>query len=131
MAFFDWDEKYRIGVESIDAQHQYLFELIGNFYEAVRSKELDRAMTETLQGLVEYAHYHFATEEEYMVEHDYPFYKQHRAQHHDFVQKVTDFVTRYQDGKLLIPLELANFLKNWLSEHILGSDKRIGEYTKS
>jgi hemerythrin len=62
MAFFTWDEKYRVGIASIDQQHQHLFELISNFHATIRQKDVKRAMSEILKGLIEYAGYHFATD---------------------------------------------------------------------
>ena len=123
MAFFDWDENYRVGISSIDDQHKHLFELISNFYETIRQKDTNRAMSEVLQGLVDYAEYHFSTEEEYMQEHHYPLYERHTAQHAEFIEKATDFQARFQSGALVVPIEIANFMKEWLSGHVLGEDQ--------
>jgi hemerythrin len=128
MAFFDWDDKYRVGIPSIDLQHQKLFELTSHFYEKLRQKETKGAMSETLQGLVEYAGYHFATEERYMQKYQYPFYARHVAQHSEFVEKVTELQTRFQSGTLVIAIEVADFLKGWLSKHILGEDQKFGPF---
>ena len=131
MAFFDWDEKYRVGISTIDQQHRKLFELISHFYEHIRQKETQRAMTEALDGLMAYAASHFATEERYMQKYEYPLYARHIAQHSQFVEKVTDLRKRFQAGELVIPIEVANFAKDWLSNHILGEDQKFAPFFKA
>ena len=49
MAFFTWDEKYRVGIKVIDTQHKQLFELIAHFYDTIRQKKTQRAMSEAIQ----------------------------------------------------------------------------------
>lgn len=131
MAFFDWDEKYSVGIMSIDQQHKQLFEMISQFYETIRQKETERAMSEILKGLVEYAETHFSTEENYLRKYRYPLYERHAAQHATFIGKLTDFQARFQTGGLVIPIEIANFLKDWLSGHVLGEDQRYASFLQS
>jgi hemerythrin len=124
MAFFDWDPTYRVGIENIDQQHQHLFKLTSDFYDSIRNKQVKQAMSTLLQGLISYAGYHFATEEKYMQQYQYPLYDRHVAQHSKFVEKVTDLQARFQSGELVIPIEIANFLKDWLAHHVLEEDQR-------
>jgi hemerythrin len=128
MAFFDWDDKYSVGIISIDQQHKKLFELISHFYEGIRQKETNLAMSEVIEGLIGYAETHFATEENYMKKYRYPLYERHQAKHAKFVEKITEFQARFQSGRLVIPIEIANFLKDWLSNHVLEEDQRYAPF---
>jgi hemerythrin len=130
MAFFDWADQYSIGVLSIDQQHQKLFELISHFYDLIHQKDVKRAMSETLKGLIEYTVYHFATEEGYMQKYQYPLYAGHVAQHAKFVEKAKDIQTRFQAGELVIPIEIADFLKEWLTNHVLREDQKLGPFLR-
>ena len=130
MAFFDWADQYSIGVLSVDQQHQKLFELISHFYDLIHQKDVKRAMSETLQGLIEYTVYHFATEEGYMQKYQYPLYAKHAAQHAKFVEKTKDLQARFQAGELVIPIEIADFLKEWLMNHVLGEDQKLGPFLR-
>ena len=130
MAFMKWDEKYSVNIEIIDKQHKRLFELIENFYDALKQKQIKRGMSEILEGLTEYSIYHFQTEEALMEQHRYPNYQQHRAIHAQFIEKVGEFRSRFESGQLLIPIEVANFLKDWLSNHILGTDKQFSPFLR-
>ena len=130
MAFFDWDEKYRVGIKTLDHQHQRLFELVSSFYERIHQKDTARAMAEILAGMIDYTVSHFATEEQYLTRYKYPLYERHAAQHAKFVETVKAFQTRIEKGELLIPIEVANFLKDWLSGHVLGEDHRYASFLK-
>ncbi len=130
MAFFDWEEKYAVGVKKLDLQHKKLFELVSAFYDRIHAKDTARAMSGVLAGLIAYTATHFSAEELYLHQYGYPLYDQHVAQHAKFVEKVTDFQTRMEQGTLLIPIEVANFLKDWLSGHILVEDQRYASFLK-
>ena len=130
MAFFDWEDKYTVGVKKLDSQHKKLFELVSAFYDRIHQKETARAMAEVLVGLIAYTQSHFSAEEQYLRQYGYPLYERHVAQHAKFVETVNDFKTRLETGQLLIPIEVANFLKEWLSGHILGEDQRYAPFLK-
>ena len=73
--------------------------------------------------MVKYTAIHFTHEEELMQIYDYPKYTEHKREHDALTQKVTDFYTRLQSGKASFSLELMQFLRNWLIDHIQGSDR--------
>ncbi len=125
MTFLKWDKQYQLNIGLIDNQHKRLFVLIDNFYQALKQKQSKHGMADLLKGLVEYTIYHFKAEEWFMKLHKYPAHQQHKAAHKEFIENVQDFQTRFEQGRLLIPLEVANFLKDWLSNHILEADKQL------
>lgn len=128
MAFMAWDEKYQVNINIIDEQHKRLFTMIDNFHHSLRQKQTRKAMAEILQGLTEYSVYHFDTEESLMVLHQYPAHQEHHSAHDAFIKKTRDIRTRFEDGELVIPIEVAEFLKDWLSNHILVTDKKLAPY---
>lgn len=125
---FQWSQKYSVNVREIDQQHIRLFELINDLHEGMKTGKSRDVMGGILQGLVDYTNYHFSTEERYMSLHGYPGYPQHRSEHKKFVAKVLDFQKSFNAGSLLLSLDVMNFLKNWLSTHILVNDKRYGPF---
>lgn len=64
-----WKDKYRIGVELIDTQHQELFKRVSDFLQSVQEKgdweEKTAAVRETLEFMQNYVVEHFNDEEEY------------------------------------------------------------------
>ena len=128
MNFMKWDEQYAVHIRLIDDQHKRLFDMIEQFYSALQQKETQRAMSELLTGLTEYALYHFHAEERMMSLNNFPLYAVHKSAHEKFIMTVQEFKDRFDSGKLLIPVEVAQFLKQWLSNHILMTDKYLGRF---
>lgn len=134
MAYMDWSENLSVGVKEIDNQHKNLIKMINEFYvrmmESDRSacRERDRiALGKLLSSLVEYTVYHFQAEEKYMDKFNYADTPNHKQEHRFFVEKVMDIKKRFDDGLLVLSVEATNFVKDWIIEHVMGSDKNYSE----
>jgi hemerythrin-like metal-binding protein len=79
-----------------------------------------------LNELENYAAEHFQTEEILMEKHLYPEYTSHKKEHDDFIEKIRDLKAKFEKQKetYTVPIETWIFLKNWLNQHILGTDKQ-------
>ena len=126
MAFLDWDEEYSVGVEEIDEQHKRLFQLLNEFYDGITEYHT-QALEELLNSLVDYTRYHFSTEEEYMEKFDYPDTGAHKDEHAIFTRKISDVKERLSEGTLRISFEITDFLKAWISDHLLVTDKKFSK----
>lgn len=124
MAYLIWDEKYSVGVREVDLQHKKLVELINGLHDAMKAGKGKDALARVLQDLINYAASHFATEEKYMTQFSYPAYPTHKNEHEKFVKQVLDFQKDFNSGKAVMTLDIMNFLKDWLLNHILGTDKK-------
>ena len=89
-----WKEKYRIGVELIDTQHQELFRRLSNFIQIVQNNipwnDKLEEVKETLNFLQEYVVFHFNDEEAYMKEINYPDLELHKKIHKDFRDEINE-----------------------------------------
>jgi hemerythrin len=125
-----WEEKYSIGVDVIDKQHQKLFEYVNFYYESVVACQVDGVDKEVVESmiynLIEYAKYHFAEEEKLMNSIEGVDFSLHFAEHEDFCSEVTLLKVKVFLGEN-ITYELFDFVKNWLLRHILISDQKIGK----
>lgn len=128
MALFDWKESYSVNIKEIDAQHLKLVELINELYRALLSNNPDDFLGEILDRLVEYAAEHFQTEEDYMRIHGYPEFEPHKKEHEAFVEKIILYHRQYKTGELVLSVAIVNFLKDWLKNHIVGSDKKYTDF---
>jgi hemerythrin-like metal-binding protein len=81
-----------------------------------------------LMKLVDYTRNHFADEEKLMAQTKYPSLQQHHAHHVDLTNQVEDFVGRYDRGEITLNVKLLNFLRDWLTNHILKEDKEYGPW---
>ncbi len=126
--FFQWEDRYAIGVRIIDQQHMELVSLLNKLYEAMHAGEGREALGEVLSGLIRYTGFHFAAEERLMRTHGYPDYLSHKAKHEKMAAKVLSLQAEYEAETVFSPIQISNFLKNWLARHILGTDKAFGDY---
>lgn len=122
-----------LGVEEIDEEHRYLFELLARV-DYLLQNEYGGDLYGDIKGLLEelenYADQHFAHEEAYMKKIRDPELILQRAQHMTFREAITEFLMKNidEDEEQHEALEeLLNFLAKWLYRHILGSDTMIGK----
>ena len=122
-----------IGVENLDNQHRYLFELMQKGIDVLNNQYiLDRyeKVKEILRELDEYAEEHFDYEENYMVQIRDPELILQRIQHNYFRRKVEEMmvvnINDDEDQQRLME-ELISFLAKWLYRHIISSDILIGK----
>ena len=127
MAFMEWTDEYSVNVTEIDDQHKKLFAMIDGYYQALANKEKTEALAELLDGLAQYAATHFSNEEKYFDQFGYEHSEAHKKAHADLVAKVSDIATRARQGVVVLNVELATFLKDWLNNHIKKSDTKYSQ----
>jgi hemerythrin len=104
-------------VEKINVLHQ---SLLDNKGREVQNK--------IIEDLVVYAEVHFAAEEKQMLKLNYPGYQKHKVEHDAFTAKALDLQQRVTQSEFVLTLEVLSFLKNWLQDHILGTDKEYSRH---
>ncbi|OZC37541.1 hypothetical protein B9Q17_13420 [Marinobacter vinifirmus] len=123
-----WNSSFDIGIEVIDEQHHQLVALLNDLAsQYVHGVDLARAHR-VVEGLIDYAAYHFETEEAIWAEAlvDDPWFKAHCRGHSGFVEKVRHFQQGLDEHNLESVLhEMLSFLTGWLAHHILYEDKRL------
>ena len=125
---FEWKEVYSVGIADIDAQHKELFRIAGELNDAMASGRGAGVLSGILERLISYTKKHFAYEERLMQIHKYPGFPTQKTQHEALTRQVLDFQRNFQEGTLLLTVDLMQFLHNWLENHILKSDKQYVPY---
>jgi len=131
MALMEWEVGYSVGVQSIDVQHQAMFEMINELYDAMRAGNVAQVVPAILKRLEAYCREHFAYEESLMLQANYPDYHSHRAEHLRLAEKALTLAKDFHEDKVLRSLALLNLLKEWTQRHILSSDKRYSAYLRA
>ena len=127
MANFEWSDDYSVGIPSIDAQHQRLFEIFNELFDSLEKGE-KRVIAKALGDMWQYTCDHFEYEEKYFARHKYPDGDAHKAEHAAVSKQVNEQVIKFNDGSLELTTELADFLTNWLKNHINGTDKKYSSF---
>ena len=131
MPLMTWKDEYSVKVRSIDQQHKNLIDLLNQLFDAMRAQRGKEVVGQVLSELVTYTNTHFAFEEGLMKKHVYPSYENHHLQHQMLVKKVLDFQKDFQAGKTSATIDVLNFLKEWLSCHILVTDRQYAAFFQS
>jgi hemerythrin len=129
-----WNDELVTGVSEIDEQHRILVNSINDVNTRLANSPLNAEILEKItQDLLSYALYHFETEENLMREFDYAESHGedsavHQRQHRSFSATVVKLRDDIKLGKLIPREDLLSFLNNWLINHILNTDKRLGAF---
>ncbi len=127
----EWSDDLSVGIRLIDEQHKVLLGLINELHAAMRARKSDTVLVGVVERLKEYTVKHFGQEEEYFERYGYPETVQHKAAHAKLVQQVLDFEAGLKSGKAKVTMEIMRFLKDWLINHIQGTDKRYAPFLNS
>lgn len=119
-----WLESYNTGIKEIDNQHKGIVDILNRLYNAFIDKEANNILNEILDNLLQYADYHFKTEEKYFHVFKYEEKEEHIKEHKDFVIDIKQFYCDFKTGKAAVTYKIMTFLGDWLLKHINGSDQK-------
>lgn len=122
MAFIELPNNLMVKIRNFDNQHQTLVALVNELYEAMKSRQEEAVFRTFFSRLVDQTKTHFADEERLMQEHGYAGYEAHKLQHDILIRQVVNLNAQLQQGQPVLNLEVLEFLKDWLLDHIVHSD---------
>jgi hemerythrin len=121
-----WSDDLATGIDSIDAQHRRIVDLLNALQDRLEQGELVLAR-DVLRELVEYKVYHCAHEEDLLKRTGYPLLKQHKRAHSAFLKQCAAYHQQAGlDGRAT--REALAFLKGWMLKHIRGEDIDYANY---
>ena len=124
MTFLTWTDQYKLKVNEIDEQHEYLFGLLNKLYDSVVEGAERATLDNVLAELIEYTVYHFNSEEKLFEQEGYPELDIHKKEHDELTKQVIELQTRFRNGSATISFEVLDFLSDWLTGHTMGSDQK-------
>jgi hemerythrin-like metal-binding protein len=122
-----WDEKYSVGIQSIDNQHKELFRILGSLFDAMKKGQASDITTQIVLELEKYTILHFRKEEYFFQRFNYSGSIEHICEHDNFIKKVDSLKSDLKTGKATLTFELLDFLKGWINHHILVVDKMYSD----
>lgn len=127
------DPKYSIGIDEMDAQHARWIHLVEEFRSVGSGHLMEEAginsAAHALEELLKYSKSHFASEEQFLVAHDYPDLDAHKKRHRELeviVAKLLDEIRAKKSSTT--PLKLNLFVTVWLFEHIMQEDDKYARF---
>jgi len=130
MKMDSWNDGMSVGVRKVDDQHKRMVVMINELHMAMRGGKGRKELEHLFKELADYTVTHFRTEEELMLTYGYPVgdYEFHKQEHDKLTEQVKELRSKAEEGKLAITIEVMNFLRDWLVNHILDTDKKMGPF---
>ncbi len=125
-----WSFTFETGHPGIDAQHKQLISILNRLDAMTRNKEGQSESRSAMKGLIEYVRTHFSYEEELMRSSAYPEAQAHQQEHIYFAEKLASYDLQLKGNPNFDTGALLNFLRSWLIEHILKTDKALGSFMR-
>ncbi|MBD5476751.1 MAG: hemerythrin family protein [Lachnospiraceae bacterium] len=124
-----WNDRFNIGVDSIDSAHRKLFSIVGKLIALNEDPARQQhACREGIKYFKSYTIKHFADEEAYMQSIDYPGYSIHKSLHDNMRDKTLLVLEAELEDQEYSPESVQHFLgicTGWLNGHIMIEDRAI------
>lgn len=123
-----WDESLCVGFDEIDEDHQRIVNLFNLLCQAVSNQESPQYVDALFEELVSFTESHFRHEERLMVRHNYDGLDDHKDEHLDLIDLIRDLQRRFHEARHQLTADNIEYLKEWLTTHIVGQDMRLGYF---
>ncbi len=127
----EWSNDYSVEHEKMDDQHKQLFDIINEYYEAVKNDSSFSSLKKVFDKVLAFTQYHFKEEEELLAKTDYPKLREHQLIHQNLVERVLELREDLNNEVPGSPDHVKYFLKNWLTSHIKGIDKQYSPFVNT
>jgi len=125
-----WKEDYNTGVNFIDEQHRYFFNIISSLKSSIDNDVCGESGSKIFFSLVHYAEHFLIQEEIYFMEANFPGLAEHKSLHAGFIRRIIQFQQDYEKDITRTCQSLLPFLDDWFDNHILKYDKEAVDYLK-
>lgn len=125
---FDFDARFRLGIEGVDDEHEELVNMLNNVSKLLDEDKLREATTYFTENLSDYVDEHFSNEEKFMEDIGYPDLEAHKRAHKKFQDSFNELkpkIEQYDEDAFRKSL-LDTFL--WLISHTGKTDKDYADY---
>lgn len=115
---------YTCSAEAMEAPLRRMLGMSNSLYEGMRNGKDEKFMEQSIDQLLEFAQRQFACEEELQRHEHYDGLPAHQFEHENLVEWLKQMRVHLIAGTLPSPpLEIAEYLRDWLYEHVLRSDQ--------
>lgn len=125
----EWKDNYNLGIEEIDFEHRIFVSIIKKIDNAVNSDK-DKSLLRLILELKKYASFHFQSEENTMMDVNFPEIIEHKRQHERLLSKLQLIILQIEMNQIELN-KLPQFLMKWFIDHTLEEDKKLANYLNS
>ena len=125
MNSLEWNDKFSVGVASVDHEHRQLIEMIGVFQRSLEEGDSIDMKLEYLGETYAKISAHFALEEKLMRGVRYERYEDHKADHERLLDQLRDIMDATEDDGKMDNDALGTELEAWFSRHFQEMDAHL------
>ena len=124
-----WEACYELGIEDIDLQHHFFFNLINRLARELLQTDNVQHRGELINELNAYAKFHFISEENMMRKSAYPHFLHHQGLHVELIEQLST-----RGSMLFLPdaqgavESIVTFLGEWFLQHTREVDRQFARY---
>lgn len=128
-----WDPSLATGDSMIDSQHQELYRIVNELYEACSEGVDQQRVDAVLEQLLSYTVKHFGAEEDLMARTGYPseLLRAHVAIHDELKRRVIELVEARERGELQTAMPVVELVHDWLGTHINQIDRKVAQHVNA
>lgn len=126
-SYFKWDPiKLTTQVDEMDKEHIKLIDIMNRLHERNEAKAPKAELSQLVNELASWTITHFAHEEKFFDTLPYSHSAVHKKIHKDLIARLQGHQAEFAKTGVLAPT-FFQFLKTWLTAHIMGVDTKYGE----
>jgi hemerythrin len=126
MALIPWKQEFKLGVASVDYEHEVLIGLLNELIAGLQGEVSKDAVADILGEVHTKIAAHFALEEQIMREAGYDQYDDHKTDHEQLLDDIRDIMDRVEDDDAYqYQTSLAQHLETWFTQHFSTKDARL------
>lgn len=124
------DNSFSVNIAALDSEHSRLVGMLNVLSECVAWGEGKEVAAPMLNALLAYTKAHFKTEEALLQKHGYAGLAAHKAEHDSMTATLEQFMREFEENASDIAPRLLRFLRDWLSNHIIKSDRQYSAFLR-
>jgi hemerythrin len=128
MPLIHWNSSYCARHPEMDAHHEQLASLLNELAGAFHTQAPAAAVLPILDALERHTLEHFSSEDRLMQETGYP--ASPEQEHADLLLQLRGTRQDIADGAAQLSSTLLLFLKQWLLQHVMGSDRDLADHLR-
>jgi hemerythrin len=124
---FSWNDSLKIGIPTIDEQHQQLINQMDFLVQAMQNSQGKEEIAGIIEFLDRYIQQHFGYEENCMEKYRCPIATQNKEAHREFIANFEEIKAEFNKNgaSLLLVMKVNQNLLDWFINHIKKIDVQL------
>jgi hemerythrin len=123
-----WTKESSVGISRFNEQHKRLYLLVEKLYQNLQNPGERTLLGELLGELYAYSVSHMTDEEDVLEYFNFPELQSHKNEHREFKKRIREYMDDFDSGNTAIATSIFAFLQEWLSGHMLGTDRHYTHF---